>query len=148
MRPPKNRFLTFSNSMIPSYIHTISEIIGRSRSHEKKRLKQQIFFQNTSDENEGFFLKILAEHGDCRNTMNVMSKKKAPEDWEYSEEFACSFESLEPTEEEIENASQEDLWENFEEYMESDILMPYQFDEWSDTRERWSDYLYRIKIDA
>ncbi len=75
-------------------------------------------------------------------------QKKAPEDWEYSEEFACSFESMEPTEEEIENASQEDLWENFKEYMESDILTPYQFEWWSDTRERWSDYLYRIKIDA
>ena len=84
----------------------------------------------------------LQEYYEC------YEQRKAPEDWEYSEEFACSFESMEPTEEEIENASQEDLWENFKEYMESDILTPYQFEWWSDTRERWSDYLYRIKIDA
>ncbi len=84
----------------------------------------------------------LQEYYEC------YEQKKAPEDWEYSEEFACSFESLEPTEEEIENASQEDLWENFEEYMEEEIIPPYQFEWWSDTWEWWSDYLYRIKIDA
>ena len=66
-------------------------------------------------------------------------EKKAPEDWEYSYQYNDSIEEWE---------EKPDLWENFREFMETDILSAWTLDEieWSKPREVWrSLYIPRIK---